>query len=138
MLLGLSQAIGDVGVLAAGRGAAPSPALAVSRPPVALTRFWNLWGDSTTAGVGAAVASSYPAQIRSAATGLSGQSFHGGTGAGDNGAAVAIVGNGGKGGDTTAQIAARVAAAKAGYPAEMDRPQVFAGGLNDFLYTVSP
>lgn len=109
-------------------------ALAVSRPPFAMAEAWNLWGDSTTFGVGAPAGADYPQALRALALagggGPTGVACH--LGAAADGTRSFLC-NGGVAAENSGSIAARVTAlANGAHAAEMTRPQIFSGGLNNY------
>ncbi len=108
--------------------------LAVARPPFAIAQPWNLWGDSTTFGVGAPGGSDYPQLLRTMATtgggAPAGVACH--LGAPNDGTRTGVC-NGGVSAENSAGIGARVATLAGGSnAAEMQRPQIFSGGLNNY------
>ncbi|MEK7510814.1 MAG: peptidoglycan-binding protein [Patescibacteria group bacterium] len=111
--------------------------LAVDRPTVALDEAWNLWGDSTTFGVGAPTGEDYPQKLRDiVASGVSSISCSSGTSG--NMGTKSYVCNNGIAGENTGTISGRVSTLAAGAnAAEMARPQIFSGGLNNFNTAVT-
>jgi hypothetical protein len=122
--------------------AAAPQALAISRPAANIPA-WNLWGDSTMFGVGSQSGDDISSQMRNeinkpGGTGAGSIPFHGATLASTTSNAVISntghVGNGGNGGQTTPEIAARIVSLGANqWGAEMSRGQYFGGGLNNYV-----
>jgi hypothetical protein len=130
-------AVGPVVVAAVGAGT-PATINAVSRPPsVTFTRAANYMGDSTGLGTGAPAGSEPWQQWRALiAAGPTAQPFHllGGTTL----VTADKVGNGGVGGENSAQVLTRVQNVATNYPGELPRIWRLGAGLNDYLPSVTP
>ena len=100
------------------------------RPALELTDFYQGFGDSTFVGVGSGSGSDWFSQFRTIATGITG-AFNGGEG-GNNGSSIEDIGNGGVGGQLTAEITARVLALDPTYATQLARSSFYGGGLNDY------
>jgi lysophospholipase L1-like esterase len=102
----------------------------LSRPALVLSEFYNAFGDSTTAGVGAPAGQDWPSQFRVIADGPTG-AFNGGS-TGNNGSSIVEIGNGGIGGENSTSITGRIVALASSHPAQVGRTSFYNAGLNDY------
>jgi hypothetical protein len=137
------NALGE-GALSSEQTATPTSAVAaltiasLSRSTLALTQFYNLEGDSMTAGVGTPVTGmDYPSQLRSLITTDVVSGFHFSAVGGNLGTAIHKVGNGGLSGQNTTTITNAITGNASAYPAEMARTMFYMGSVNDYATLVS-
>jgi hypothetical protein len=140
------NALGE-GPLSAEQSATPANAAtltlaSLSRPPLALTNFYNAVGDSMTFGVGTPISGGeYPAQLRTLITTDVVAGFHFGAVGGNVGTAIHKVGNGGLSGQNTQTITASVtgnlSAGGGAYAPENARTTFYMGSVNNYNNTIS-
>jgi hypothetical protein len=109
----------------------PLTLASISRPALALSEFYNAFGDSTTFGVGAPSNEDWPSRFRIIATGPT-AAFNGVPAGGNQGPAIVEIGNGGIGGENSASVTARVTGLSPTYTAQLGRNMFYGAGLNDY------